>query len=140
MRISDWSSACALPIYLSGRLEASTTRRLDERTDVRVDAYVRTVRSAARDSLLFASGPAEVPGPLLPPAPPIIDTTIAGTRARVTSVGTSFGLSPPLDEVSSLHTGVTLYGTYIGTQVGFDYRSASTHFGRSEEHTSELQS
>ena len=121
--ISDYGSD------LSGRLEASTTRRLDERTDVRVDAYVRTVRSAARDSLLFASGPAEVPGPLLPPAPPIIDTTIAGTRARVTSVGTSFGLSHLLDEVSSLNTGVTLNGTYIGNDVGFDYRSASTHFG-----------
>ena len=114
---------------VSGRLEASTTRRLDERTDVRVDAYARTVRSAARDSLLFVSGSAEPSGPLLPPGPPIIDTTIAGTRARVTSIGTSFGLSYLLDEVSSLNTGITLNGTYIGNDIGFDYRSATAHLG-----------
>lgn len=114
---------------VSGHADASTTRRLDERTDIRVDAFVRSARSAARDSLLYYSGPSEETGPLPQPGLPPLDTTIAGTRARITSVGTSFGLSHRLDEVSSFNAGVGVNGTYINDGAGYDYRSASAQLG-----------
>ena len=41
----------------SGTLNASTTRKLDERTQLQIAASARTSRSALRDGLIFASPP-----------------------------------------------------------------------------------
>lgn len=114
---------------VSARLEAATERRLDERNSVRVAASVQRMRSAIQDGLIFEGGGSQAPGPLLPPTLPVIDTTLAGTRSRITSLNTSFGLSHILNEVSSLDAGIELNGTYIEDDVGFDYRSVSTHAG-----------
>ncbi|RYD45377.1 MAG: hypothetical protein EOP63_01990 [Sphingomonadales bacterium] len=114
---------------VSARLEAATDRKLDERNSVRVAASVQRLRSAVQDGLIFGSGGTQTPGPLLPPTLPIIDTTLAGTRSRITSLNTSFGLSHILDEISSVDAGIELNGTYIEDDVGFDYRSAYAHAG-----------
>lgn len=115
---------------VSARIEAATERRLDERNTVRVAASAQRLRSAIQDGLIFESGGgSQGPGPLLPPTVPIIDTTLAGTRARITSLSTSFGLSHILNERSSLDAGIELNGTYIDEGAGFDYRSVSSHAG-----------
>ncbi|MBL0914271.1 MAG: hypothetical protein IBJ13_01750 [Sphingopyxis sp.] len=114
---------------ISGALEASATRKLDERTQLQIAASARTSRSALRDGLLFASAPGDTPGPLVPPLTPVLDTTLAGTRARTTNIGATISIARDLDEVSSLNAAVALNGTYIGKNAGFDYRSISTLLG-----------
>jgi hypothetical protein len=114
---------------VSGALEAATTRKLDERTQLQIAASARTSRSALRDGLLFASAPGDTPGPLVPPVSPILDTTLAGTRARTTVIATTVSIAHRLDEVSAINGGVELYGTYIGKNAGFDYRGISTFVG-----------
>lgn len=114
---------------ISGSIDGSTTRRLDEQTSVRISASASTARSATRDGLIFGSAPTEVQGPLIPPSLPVIDTTIVGTRARTTSIGASLGISHLLDELSSVSADIALNGTYIGDNVGLDYRSATSMLG-----------
>jgi hypothetical protein len=114
---------------ISGALEASTTRKLNERTQLQVGASARTSRSALRDGLIFASAPGDTPGPLVPPLSPILDTTLAGTRARTTVIATTISIAHRLDEVSAINAGVELNGTYISKDAGFDYRSISTFVG-----------
>ncbi|MBW8295253.1 hypothetical protein [Sphingopyxis sp.] len=114
---------------ISGALEAATVRRLDERTQLEIGVSARTSRSALRDSLIFAPTPSDMPGPLVPPVSPILDTTLAGTRARTTSIGTTIGIAHELDELSGVNAGVELNGTYVGNDAGFDYRSASAYLG-----------
>lgn len=114
---------------LAARLEASTQRLLDELTSVSISSSVQTARSAVQDGLIFGSSAMPDSGALLPPEVPIIDTTIAGTRARVTNVSTNLGISRVLDEVSSVNASIALGGTYIGGGVGFDYRNASAQLG-----------
>lgn len=111
---------------ISGSIDGSTTRRLDEQTSVRISASASTARSATRDSLSFGSAPMEVQGPLAPPTLPVIDTTIVGTNARTTRIGANLGISHLLDELSSVSADIALNGTYIGDDVGFDYRNAIT--------------
>lgn len=113
----------------SGALDAATTRKLDERTQLQISASARTSRSALRDGLIFASAPGDTPGPLVPPLSPILDTTLAGTRARTTVIATTISIAHQLDEVSGINAGVELNGTYIGKDAGFDYRSVSTFLG-----------
>ncbi|WP_158213796.1 hypothetical protein [Sphingopyxis bauzanensis] len=114
---------------IAGALEATTVRKLDERTQLEIGVSARTSRSALGNGLIFAPTPGEIPGPLVPPVSPILDTTIAGTRARTTSIGTNIGIAHELDELSGLNAGVELNGTYIGNDAGFDYRSASANLG-----------
>ena len=114
---------------VSGALEAATTRKLDERTQLQIAASARTSRSALRDGLIFASSPGDTPGPLVPPLSPILDTTLAGMRARTTVIATTISIAHRLDEVSGINASVELYGTYIGKDAGFDYRGISTFVG-----------
>ncbi len=114
---------------ISGALEAATTRKLDERTQLQIAASARTSRSALRDGLIFASTPGDTPGPLVPPLSPVLDTTIAGTRARTTNIGTTISVAHQLDAVSGLNAGIDLNGTYIDKNAGFDYRSFSAFLG-----------
>lgn len=113
----------------SGTLNASTTRKLDERTQLQLAASARTSRSALRDGLIFASPPSDAPAPLVPPVSPVLDTTLAGTRARTTVLATTISIAHRLDEVSGVSAGVELNGTYIGKDAGFDYRSVSAFLG-----------
>lgn len=114
---------------VSGAFDATTTRKLDERTQLQIAASARTSRSALRDGLIFASAPGDTPGPLVPPLSPILDTTLAGTRARTTVISTTISIAHRLDEVSAINGGVELYGTYVSKNAGFDYRGISTFVG-----------
>lgn len=114
---------------VSGALAASTIRNLDARTTARVSASAHTARSATRDGLIFVSTPGDGTGPLLPPDLPAIDTTLAGTRSRVTTIAAGVSVSHLLDERSSLNAGIDLAGTYIEEGGGFDYRSATAQLG-----------
>lgn len=109
----------------SAALNAVTVRNLDPRTQLRLSAGARTSRSATRDGLIFAGTPGDGTAPLFPPGPPVIDTTLAGTRSRVTSIETGVSISHLLDERSSVGAGINLAGTYIDDNGGFDYRNAS---------------
>ena len=112
-----------------GRIDASSERMLDERTTARIYAGLQTSRSAVQDGLTFGGAPIPDSGVILPPDVPIVDTTIAGTRSRITSVNTGFTVSRTLDEVSSIDGGVALSSTHIGNDVGYDYRDASAQLG-----------
>lgn len=127
LRVSQYSNRYGSD--LAARVEASTRRMLDELTSVTISSSVQTSRSAVQDGLNFDSIATPGSGPLQPPEVPLLDTTIAGTRARVTNVSTSLGISRALDEVSSANASIQLSGTYIGGGVGFDYRNASAQLG-----------
>lgn len=127
LRVSQYTNRYGRDI--AARLEASTRRMLDELTSVSISSSVQTARSAVQDGLIFDNSAMPGAGPLEPPEVPVIDTTIAGTRSRVTNVVTSLGLSRGLDEVSSANATISLSGTYIGDDVGFDYRDASLQLG-----------
>lgn len=114
---------------VSATLDAATVRKLDARTTVRLFAAASTARSATRDGLIFGTGPNDLPDPLVPPGLPVIDTTLAGTRSRVTTIATGITAAYLLDEVSSVNAGIELNGTYIDNDGGFDYRSASAQLG-----------
>ena len=114
---------------VAARLEASTRRMLDELTSVSISSSVQTSRSAVQQGLIFSSITSPGSGPLQPPEIPVIDTTIAGTRSRVTNVNAGIGISRALDELSSVNASIALGGTYIGGDVGFDYRNASAQLG-----------
>ena len=127
LRVSQYTNRYGSDI--AARVEASTQRMLDELTSVSISSSVQTARSAVQDGLIFDTSASPGSGPIEPPELPVIDTTIAGTRARITNVSTSLGLSRVLDEVSSANASITLGGTYIGGGVGFDYRNASAQLG-----------
>ncbi len=112
---------------VSAALDAATVRNLDPRTKLRLSAAARTSRSATRDGLIFAGTPDDGTVPLFPPGLPVIDTTLAGTRTRITSIETGVSISHLIDERSAVGAGVELAGTYIDGNGGFDYRSASTY-------------
>lgn len=114
---------------IAGRLQVSDERLVDERTTLRIGASVLSSRSALQDGLLSVERPQPGPGPLLPPVLPPIDTTIAGTRSRVTSLNASIGVSYSLDEVSSINLSTSLSAAYFGNDVGFDYRTIGTQLG-----------
>lgn len=127
LRVSQYTNRYGSDI--AARLEASTRRMLDERTSVSISSSIQTARSAVQDGLIFDNSVTPGSGPLEPPEVPVIDTTIAGTRSRVTNISTSLGLSHILDEVSSANASVSLSGAYVGDDVGFDYRDASLQLG-----------
>lgn len=127
LRVSQYTNRYGSDI--AARLEASTRRMLDELTSVSIASSIQTARSAVQDGLIFNNGALPGTGPLQPPEIPIIDTTIAGTRSRVTNASTSIGISRALDELSSANASIALSGTYIGGDVGFDYRNASAQLG-----------
>ena len=127
LRVSQYSNRYGSD--LAARLEASTRRMLDELTSVSISSSVQTSRSAIQDGLNFDNIATPGSGPLQPPEIPLLDTTIAGTRARVTHVSTSLGISRSLDELSSANASIALSGTYIGGGIGFDYRNASAQLG-----------
>jgi len=127
LRVSQYTNRYGSDV--AARLEASTRRMLDELTSVNFSSSIQTARSAIQDGLIFDNSALPDSGPLLPPEIPIIDTTIAGTRARVTNVSTSIGISRALDELSSANASISLGATYIGGDFGFDYRNASAQLG-----------
>lgn len=127
LRVSQYTNRYGNDI--AARLEASTRRMLDELTSVSISSSIQSARSAVQDGLIFGDSAMPGAGPLEPPEVPIIDTTIAGTRSRITNVSTSLGVSRVLDEVSSANAIISLSGTYIGGDVGFDYRDASLQLG-----------
>jgi len=114
---------------IAGRLQVSDERLINERTTLRIAASLLSSRSALQDGLLTVEGPQPGPGPTLPPVLPPVDTTIAGTRSRVTSLNSSIGMTYALDEVSSINLSTSLSGAYFGDDVGYDYRSVGTQVG-----------
>ena len=114
---------------LSGRIGVSSNRRLDEKTTLSLSSSYQSLRSAIQNNFLLAGqdplNPSNDPIPVIPP----VDTTIAGIRSRTQAANASVGVTRVIDEVSTINAGVSLTGSFVSDNAGFDYRNLSGQIG-----------
>lgn len=123
---------------LSGGVDVTSERMLDEKTTLRLAAAFHSLRSAVQDNFLLVGEDPLNPG--LDPVPeiPPVDTTTAGTRGRTQTANASIGVTRVIDEVSSIDAGIGLNASFFDTAGTFDYRTLSGQVGYNRKISQQL--